>query len=510
MKEKPQSRPMSSGTKTAPPIVREVLRGDGKPLDAEVRRTMEPRFGHDFEHVRVHTGGRAAESAEAVSAKAYTAGSNVVFGAGQFAPGTERGQQLLAHELAHTVQQRQAGSATGSLPIGAAGSATEKEADRAAQADGPVSLSAAPAMIARQPAGQEGEKKAPTNQELVEEALTKFLKAVKRAYPNESLPKQQLVINEAPKLAGAASQAPQRGPVVPKSTQVVKQEMEDFLRSNSAPTDPEKLAKAVVARLRGPVPQAVIDAVKNHSVFKPSKPGGLAGIADRYGKLAPADMPAANPQDALDQARQDAAMATQKTNPTLSPQLDPYRVGKAVKGWEDKDKPDYTNPPVKKPDEPAPPAGVVNRDIKLPSTVPALTVNKPIHFLVNQPGSVASDDKALKASLTPGGVTDLDMVIRWLQKGKEFGVQLTGMASFEGKKEHNQQLGENRARSVANALLRAGIGAEQIDDVPGRAETCTRLGLGIYNCGDTRAAKPVDPNDRRVEALLYVRPESKK
>ncbi|MGB9632210.1 MAG: DUF4157 domain-containing protein [Chloroflexaceae bacterium] len=88
-----------------PPIVHEVLRSPGQPLDAETRAFMEPRFGHDFSRVRVHTDARAAESARAVNALAYTVGRDVVFGAGQYAPGASAGRRLLAHELAHVVQQ---------------------------------------------------------------------------------------------------------------------------------------------------------------------------------------------------------------------------------------------------------------------------------------------------------------------------------------------------------------------------------------------------------------------
>lgn len=95
----------SAGPSGVPPIVHKVLRSPGQPLDAETRAFMEPRFGHDFSRVRVHTGARAAESARAVNALAYTVGRDVVFGAGQYAPGTSAGRRLLAHELAHVVQQ---------------------------------------------------------------------------------------------------------------------------------------------------------------------------------------------------------------------------------------------------------------------------------------------------------------------------------------------------------------------------------------------------------------------
>jgi hypothetical protein len=90
----------------APPIVHEVLRSPGKPLDAATRAYMEPRFGHDFSQVRIYADADAARSAEAVSALAYTVGRNVVFGAGKYAPSSAMGRRLLAHELAHVMQQR--------------------------------------------------------------------------------------------------------------------------------------------------------------------------------------------------------------------------------------------------------------------------------------------------------------------------------------------------------------------------------------------------------------------
>jgi len=81
--------------------------GPGQPLDASTRAFMEPCFGHDFGHVRVHTDAQAAESARAVNALAFTVGRDVVFGPGQYAPATQRGRALLAHELTHVVQQNQ-------------------------------------------------------------------------------------------------------------------------------------------------------------------------------------------------------------------------------------------------------------------------------------------------------------------------------------------------------------------------------------------------------------------
>ena len=96
-----------SWSQPIPGIVGDVLNSAGEPLDAGTRAAMEPRFGHDFGKVRVHSDARAAESARSLHALAYTVGSNIVFGAGQYKSQTESGQHLLAHELTHVVQQRQ-------------------------------------------------------------------------------------------------------------------------------------------------------------------------------------------------------------------------------------------------------------------------------------------------------------------------------------------------------------------------------------------------------------------
>ncbi|HEX6776892.1 MAG TPA: DUF4157 domain-containing protein [Ktedonobacterales bacterium] len=120
-----------------PSIVHDVLSSPGQPLDAGTRAFMEPRFGHDFSQVRVHTDARAAASAQAVNALAYTVGRDVVFGAGQYAPGMSSGRQLLAHELVHTIQQ--GSSNTAKLAAKADGIAlsssqeAEREADVVAQ-----------------------------------------------------------------------------------------------------------------------------------------------------------------------------------------------------------------------------------------------------------------------------------------------------------------------------------------------------------------------------------------
>jgi Domain of unknown function (DUF4157)/Lysine-specific metallo-endopeptidase len=85
--------------------VQEVAPAPGQPLDPASRAFFEPRFGYDFSRVRIHSDERASAAAHAVNARAYTVGKDVVFGAAQFAPHTTKGRELLAHELAHVIQQ---------------------------------------------------------------------------------------------------------------------------------------------------------------------------------------------------------------------------------------------------------------------------------------------------------------------------------------------------------------------------------------------------------------------
>ena len=133
----------------APPIVHEVLRSPGQPLDEITRAFMEPRFSYDFSKVRIHTDGPASESAQAVNAAAYTVGRDVVFGRGNFDPRSSVGRKLLAHELAHTVQVPSLPDEGRLLQIEPPGSRREVAARRAANAV----LSGGPAAIGQSAPG---------------------------------------------------------------------------------------------------------------------------------------------------------------------------------------------------------------------------------------------------------------------------------------------------------------------------------------------------------------------
>ena len=106
--------------------------GQGQPLAPGVRGFMEERFGQDFSGVRVHTDGQANRLSRQLNAHAFTSGRDIYFAPGQYVPATTSGKRLLAHELTHVVQQRNAPSLQ-SMKIGEVGDAFEREADTAAE-----------------------------------------------------------------------------------------------------------------------------------------------------------------------------------------------------------------------------------------------------------------------------------------------------------------------------------------------------------------------------------------
>jgi Domain of unknown function (DUF4157) len=105
-----ETREAQAATGAAPDIMPGVearthaLRGPGRPLSPDQRAFFEPRFGHHFGEVRIHTDTGAADSARALNARAYTIGTDIAFASGRFAAGTRAGRRLLAHELTHVAQ----------------------------------------------------------------------------------------------------------------------------------------------------------------------------------------------------------------------------------------------------------------------------------------------------------------------------------------------------------------------------------------------------------------------
>lgn len=107
-------------------------RGAGTAVDREVRDRAAPMLGDSLDDVHVHTGATADALTRSVSARAFTTGADIYFGRGEYRPGTSAGDELIAHELTHVVQQRGA-STSGPLTVTEPGDALEAEADAAAR-----------------------------------------------------------------------------------------------------------------------------------------------------------------------------------------------------------------------------------------------------------------------------------------------------------------------------------------------------------------------------------------
>src|SRR5262249_47980297 len=124
------------------PAVEDVLNsGHAQPMDTETRALMEARFGHDFSQVRVHTDRPAAESVDEVGAIAYTVGRDIVFGSGRYSPNSNAGRRLLAHELAHVVQQDRGGPIPSESTIGSLERSADQAAEDASSTNSPVRVS---------------------------------------------------------------------------------------------------------------------------------------------------------------------------------------------------------------------------------------------------------------------------------------------------------------------------------------------------------------------------------
>lgn len=167
------TEPSNAGPDGASPIVEDTLRTPGQPMDAATRTWFERRFGHDFGNVCVHQDSRAIASARAINARAYTVGHDIVFGDGQYAPHTPSGRHLLAHELAHVIQQR---------PTGERGAGTGASGDPSTN----IVHSPGPA-VQRQPAGLPDKPPTGASGDEVLLALTSFFEKVQAAQGSQTL-----------------------------------------------------------------------------------------------------------------------------------------------------------------------------------------------------------------------------------------------------------------------------------------------------------------------------------
>jgi hypothetical protein len=149
----PQLRP----EQVAATIVEKTINAPGQPLTPAIRAEMEARFGQDFGNVRIHIGGDAAASARAINARAYTVGSNIAFASGQYAPDAAPGRQLLAHELAHVVQQDRGGPEPNLSSSSALEAAAAQAAIAATQGEGAIHVGGASGVGVAREAGDSEE-----------------------------------------------------------------------------------------------------------------------------------------------------------------------------------------------------------------------------------------------------------------------------------------------------------------------------------------------------------------
>ena len=181
----------------APPSVRSALHSPGRPLDAGPRAFMESRFRNDFSRVRIHTDPKAAESAREVNALAYTVGRDVVFGARQYAPQTSAGQSLLAHELAHVLQQGSADRPAVDLAVGPADDVHEHTADRQARSviaggrAGSLPGGSAPSLQRQPAAPQDDAKKKPGEKTVVTQPSPQKIPATQAAKAEKAKPEAE-------------------------------------------------------------------------------------------------------------------------------------------------------------------------------------------------------------------------------------------------------------------------------------------------------------------------------
>jgi hypothetical protein len=149
----PQLRP----EQVAASIVEKTINAPGQPLAPAIRAEMEARFGQDFGNVRIHIGGDAAASAKAINARAYTVGSNIAFASGQYAPEAAPGRLLLAHELAHVVQQGRGGPEPSLSSSSALEAAAAQAATAATQGEGAIHVGGASGVGVAREAGDSEE-----------------------------------------------------------------------------------------------------------------------------------------------------------------------------------------------------------------------------------------------------------------------------------------------------------------------------------------------------------------
>lgn len=466
----------------APPIVHAALNGPSRPLEAGARAALEPRLGHDFSRVRVHTDATAAESARVVNAAAYTVGRQIVFAAGRYAPEGAEGRRLLAHELAHVAQQGDAPVPDANTPIaiGAPWDRQEHEAEHVA-ARAVSEAGAADSAVAGATASEREASRAST-QAVAADGAT----ALARPAGPATLRRQVFDIPIFDELDPCL--------IVPKDLPPPF----DLLGGQKACGS---TAKAIRDFLRGK--KKAPDGKADCRGFLGFTPGGSKeflgqcchGVESKENCCPPdrIGFKELSPRCCADnEVVADGTCVKGLGLPDLPPLQFCLPAQKTLDGQ-------CCQPPlvpqgmfcVQPPDKPTPPPAPA----PLPSAIE-------IFFQFDRPTATQTGSAGLRASATSTGLAGFDSLVAQLKADPALRVQLVGRASPEGSDEYNLALAGRRATLVAEALEAAGVGGDRVADPPEadlRTE-CRPLRTGVVTCGE---AGGVGSADRQVLARVF-------
>jgi hypothetical protein len=416
----------------------DAVRGAGTPLDPALRHQLEPVAGTSLAGVRIHTGPAAGALALGLRALAFTAGRDIFFAPGAYAPGTAAGRHLLAHEAVHVAQQVAgpvAGTVQGDLSVSDPGDAFEQEAERIAQQASSGSAAASPgrpatASPARHP-GVAGQGATVSLQRQESKPLIP-IPVFDQFDPGVSVP-------DVPGVPG-------------------------FLRGQTAHLSDVKKALDL---LRGA-------GRKNPPDCKPFIGFERAGMGEFAGKCCYGLM--RSKENCCDY--QDIALAENRccTGP-LEVIIDNHCVKLSLAPIT----PPLPAPPPTTPVAPAPP----NQAVPVAVSVP---------FKIDKPAAGATGSAALQASMESGGPAALASVIATLKANPDLRVQLVGRASPEGTDDYNLALGARRASLVADAVVEGGAQAAQVDDPQANdlSAACQPVRKGVATCGRSGSTGPAD------------------
>ena len=421
------------------------LSGSGQSLSKQIRDFYEPRFGYDFSDVKIHTGNDAARSAESINALAYTYGGNIVFNTGQYAPESDSGKRLLAHELTHVVQQQ-------SQPM---------------------------RSVMRQP-----KKKKKSNSDIVE--------AIKKNPLFKKLPKfaQDKIIEEI-------ESAPET------IVQKVAEEVIDLLNIDSELKEGlKKAVEGIIEKLKGKPKKFSPCDVPGFHPGGSSKFKGMCCTESIEREEVCCVPELMNHKERRCCPKNTIVFEDKCVDPKDIP---PIPTKKCADGRE----PTFNGqccPPdqisigtqcIDKPAPPPPPQPVLTIE-----KVSAITFNK------DAPQTWFAPSASFNASVTTTGKEVFNELVAFLKQNSAANIQVQGHASSEkpkGDLEYNQRLTDRRVKLIASELQKKGIDSNRFKAISSDTGTagCVELTLGVLSCGDTQAQSTVEASDRNVTVKAF-------